>query len=121
MVQSLKSMISGLSNTSSVYQQKSSTLNKSKQFDFDVSTDLNETKVNFRSTNRNFSMNVPKPYNNMMPRKPFKDPDIWDPPELQLQKNKSRPKIVQQPGSRAGKNFTINKTNKIGSANKIKK
>lgn len=72
--------MSGLSNTSSVYQHNSFTLNKSKQFDFDVSTDLNKTKTNFRSTNRNFSMNVPKPYNNMMPKKPFKDPDIWDPP-----------------------------------------
>ena len=67
-------------------------------------------------------MNVPKPYNNMMPKKViYKDPDVWDPPELQLKKNQSRPKIVQQPQSRAGKNFNVNKTIQKPSTKAIKK
>jgi hypothetical protein len=51
-------------------------LNQSKKFD------LNETKGNFRSTTRNFSVNGPR--YNVKPENPskiiFKDPDIWDPP-----------------------------------------
>ncbi len=44
--------------------------------------DFHRTKSNFRTTTRNPSIKVPKPYNNMMQNKPFKDPDVWDPPEF---------------------------------------
>jgi hypothetical protein len=112
-------MISGLGNSSLINQSTSFALNSSKDFDH---KDFNQTKPNFRATTRNYSMNVPKPYNNMMPKKViYKDPDVWDPPELQLKKNQSKPKIVQQPQSRAGKNFNVNKTIQKPSSKAIKK
>ena len=95
----------------STYKKDSFPVNKSKQFEFDPSKDFNKSKTNFRATTRNYSMNVPKPYSNMIPKKPFKDPDVWEAPELQLKKNKSRPKISQKPQSRGSKNFNINKQN----------
>lgn len=81
-----------------------------------MSVDFNATKSNFRATNRNFSMNVQK---RLPPKIPYKDPDIWDPPES-LQKNVSNPKI-SKPVSRASKNFNVSKPNTKGSIKKIKK
>jgi hypothetical protein len=72
-------MISGLGNSSLINQSTSFALNSSKEFD--NIKDFNQTKPNFRATTRNHSMNVPKPYNNMIPKKViYKDPDVWDPP-----------------------------------------
>lgn len=61
-------------------------------------------------------MNVQK---RLPPKIPYKDPDIWDPPES-LQKNVSNPKI-SKPVSRANKNFNVSKPNPKGSIKKIKK
>jgi hypothetical protein len=49
-----------------------------------------KTNTNFRSTNRGFSANKPKPNN--LSNQPFKDPDVWESPP-KLEKRQSIQKV----------------------------
>lgn len=70
-------MISGLGNTSSLLQNNGLSLDRPKDYD----GDFHKTKTHFKSTSRNFSMNIPKGDNSANSKKIYKDPEVWDLPE----------------------------------------
>ena len=62
-------MLSGLQANNSSYVKEREIHNQSKNFDDEV----RQTSNNFRGTKRGFSYNKSS-------NKPFKDPDVWEPP-----------------------------------------
>lgn len=85
----MMSMISGLNNRSIMSNKPREVYGHSQDFDDGV----RKTNNNFRTSNRGFSYNKSS-------NRPFKDPDVWDPPP-QVQKNK-------EPIKRISKNISNN-------------